>query len=320
MQRAAPAIEDLEALRGPLTGYCYRMLGCSADTDDAVQETVIRAYRCLDRFDPAQAQLSTWVHSIATNICLDMLRGAQRRALLAPVPPSTPGSALGAPAAAERWLEPMPDSRTIHATDPADLATQRDSVRLAFLAALQYLPPRQRAVLLLRDVYAFSAQETAQALEITPAAANSALQRARSTLAERHLTPSDVTASDDHRELLERYISAFEAHDVKATRDLLRADAVASMPPFAWWLSGRDDIVAVFGASDACATDRLIPLRVNGTVGFGQYRLAADGTLRALAIVVLEVRDRLVGHVVTFLGTETRFAEFGLAQTLPPHR
>ncbi|MEP7054845.1 MAG: RNA polymerase subunit sigma-70 [Actinomycetota bacterium] len=320
MQRTAPAIEDLEALRGPLTGYCYRMLGCAADTDDAVQETVIRAYRHLDRFDPARGGLSTWMHGIATNICLDMLRGAKRRALLAPVPPSTPGGELGAPAAAERWLEPMPDSRTIHPADPADLAVQRDSVRLAFLASLQYLPPRQRAVLLLRDVYGFSALETARALEITRAAANSALQRARSTLAARRLTPSDVATSDDHQELLDRYIAAFEAHDVKAMRDLLRSDVVASMPPFEWWLSGRNDLAAVFAASDACATDRLLPLRVNGTIGYGQYRPGSDGKLRPFAVVALDVRDRLVVHTITFLGTGTRFSEFGLAQTLPLHR
>src|SRR5947199_4034451 len=129
---SAPSVHDLEALRGPLTGYCYRLLGSAADTDDAVQETVIRAYRHLDRFDPARARLSTWVHGIATNICLDMLRSAQRRALLAPVPPSSPGGELGAPTAADQWLEPMPDVRTVHAADPAERAVQRESVRLAF--------------------------------------------------------------------------------------------------------------------------------------------------------------------------------------------
>jgi RNA polymerase sigma-70 factor (ECF subfamily) len=215
----------------------------------------------------------------------------------------------------------MPDSRTVHAADPAELAIQRESVWLAFLVALQYLPPRQRAVLLLRDVYAFSAQETAHALEITGAAANSALQRARSALAERRPVPADVTAADDdHRELLDRYIAAFEAHDVAALRELLHADSVASMPPPAWWLSGRDAVAAVFAASEACAGDRLLPLRVNATIGFGQYRPADDGALRPFALVALEVRDGLVVHAVTFLGAGTRFAEFGLPPMLPPGR
>jgi RNA polymerase sigma-70 factor (TIGR02960 family) len=317
MQPTALSVDDLEALRGPLTGYCYRLLGNAADSDDAVQETVIRAYRHLDRFDPSRAQLRTWVHGIATNVCLDLLRGARRRALLAPVPPSTPGGALGAPVADEHWLEPMPDSRTVHADDPAELAVQRESVRLAFLAALQYLPAKQRAVLLLREVYGFSAQEVAGTLEISVAAANSALQRARSALAERRPTPADVVTGDDHREVLERYIAAFEAHDVDALRDLLHADTVASMPPFAWWLAGRDAVAAVFAASDACAGHRLLPVRINGTVGFGQYRPAADGTLRPFALVALEVRGGLVEHAVTFLGAGARFPEFGLPESLP---
>jgi RNA polymerase sigma-70 factor (TIGR02960 family) len=317
MPPTAPSVDDLEALRGPLTGYCYRLLGNAADTEDAVQETVIRAYRHLDRFDPSRAPLRTWVHRIATNVCLDLLRGARRRALLAPVPPGVPGGELGAPVAAEHWLEPMPDSRTVHAADPAELAVQRESVRLALLAALQHLPPRQRAVLLLRDVFAFSAQETAQSLDLTVAAANSALQRARAALAQHRPMPADVIADDDQRELLDRYVAAFEAHDVATLRDLLHADVVASMPPLAWWLSGRDAVLAEFAGSDACSGDRLLPLRLNGTVGYGQYRPAADGLLQPFALVALELRDGLVGHTVTFLGTGTRFAEFGLPESLP---
>ena len=317
----APSAEDLDTLRGPLTGYCYRMLGSAADTDDAVQETLIRAHRHRARFDPARASLSTWVHAIATSVCLDLLRGAKRRALLAPTAASRPGPDIGTPLPADEWLEPMPDSRVVYATDPAEAAIQKDTVRLAFLVALQYLPPRQRAVLLLREVYGFSAKEVAEALDLSVAAANSALQRARRTLAQHRPSPEEVTTADDEQEqLLRRYIAAFETHDVDALRELLRADTVSSMPPFAWWLSGRADVIAAFAGTDACLFDRLLPTRVNGTIGFGQYRPGEDGVLRPFAIVALELRDGAVAHTVTFLGSSGRFAEFGLPDELPPHR
>ena len=321
VSRPALTVHDLEALRGPLTGYCYRMLGSAADTDDAVQETVIRAYGHLDRFDPTRASLRTWVHGIATNVCLDMLRSARRRELLVPVPASRPGAGLGAPLPADAWLEPMPDSRTIHATDPAELASQRESVRLAFLAAVQHLAPRQRAVLLMRDVLVVTARETAEALDVSVAAVNSALQRARATLAERRPAPATTDPDDlEARQLLIRYIAAFEAHDVAALRKLLRQDAVSSMPPLTWWLYGRDDVMAAFAASDGCAGDRLLPVRVNGSIGFAQYRPANNGALCPFAITALDLRDGLVAHAVTFLGTGTRFAEFGLPDFLPADR
>ena len=318
-------VEEIEALRGALTGYCYRMLGSAADTDDAVQEAVIRAYRARERFDPARGSLRTWVHGIATNVCHDMLRSARRRELLAPVPASRPGGPLGVPTGPDAWLEPMPDARTLHGTDPADpaaVAAQRESVRLAFLAALQHLPPRQRAVLLMRDVLAFSARETADALEMTVPATTSALQRARDTLARARLDGEDLAELDDAvgRDLLTRYIAAFQAHDVEAMRALLHEDATTSMPPFAWWLSGREDVVAVFAAADACTEDRLLPIAVNGTIGFGQYRPADDGELRPFAIVALEVREGLVARTITFLGSGPRFAEFGLPDRWPPDR
>jgi RNA polymerase sigma-70 factor (ECF subfamily) len=323
--RHSPASADLERdihrYRRELTGYCYRMLGSAADTEDAVQEAVIRAHRGLDRFDPARASLRTWVHAIATNVCLDMLRAARRRELLAPVPATVDGE-LGAPLPADAWLEPMPDSRTVHAADPAEVTVQRESVRLAFLAALQHLPPRQRAALLLRDVFAFSAAETAAALELSVPAVNSALQRARATLTEHRPAPGAVAEPDDPavRDLLARYVAAFEAHDVAGLRALLHRDTVSSMPPFAWWLSGRDEVLRVFAGSDACAADRLLPVRTNGTIGYGQYRPGEDGTLRPFAIVALEVRDGLVTHSVTFLGTGARFGEYGLPEFLPAHR
>lgn len=322
MHTIGPTPDDLEGLRGPLTGYCYRMLGSAADTDDAVQEAIIRAHRYLDRFDPSRAALSTWVHGIATKVCLDMLRSARRRELLAPVRASTPGAELGVPITAEAWLEPMPDSRTVHASDPAELASQRESVRLAFLAALQYLAPRPRAVLLLRDVYVFSAQETAEALGMSVAAANSTLQRARTTLAAHRPVPDQLSNPDSpaERELLTRYIEAFESHDVAALRALLHEDVISSMPPFAWWLSGRDDVAAVFGASDGCVDDRLLPIRVNATIGFAQYRPAGTGVLLPFAIAALYLRDGLIAHSMTFLGTGLRFAEFGLPKELAANR
>ena len=177
------AIEDLEALRVPLTGYCYRLLGSSADTDDAVQETLIRASSRRDQYDPSRARLSSWVHGIATHVCIDMLRSAKRRALVVDLGQATShGETLGAPLPSDVWLEPMPDSRLIATQDPGELVLERESVRLAFIAALQYLAPRQRAALVLRDVLAFTARETAEILGTTVPSVNSSLQRARASL------------------------------------------------------------------------------------------------------------------------------------------
>ncbi|KAA0021268.1 sigma-70 family RNA polymerase sigma factor, partial [Antrihabitans cavernicola] len=312
-----PTIDQLEALRGPLTGYCYRMLGSAADTDDAVQETMIRAHRALDSYDAELSRLSTWVHRIATNICLDMLRGAQRRATAIDFGPARTGPGeLGSPLSQGLFVEPMPDARTIAATDPAAIAEQRDSVRIAFIAALQLLAPRQRAVLILREVLAFSAEEAADVLETSVPAINSALQRARTRLAANRLQPNDVFESDDpeQRKLLEQYVVAFEAHDVVALERLLREDPRSSMPPFAWWIDGRDAILAVTAASSACEGDRLIPVPINGSPGFGQYRLG-----RPFAFVLAELRDGKIAHLTTFLGTADRFGEFGLPDQLERH-
>ncbi|WP_345216537.1 sigma-70 family RNA polymerase sigma factor [Georgenia halophila] len=309
------SVDDLEALRGPLTGYCYRMLGAAADTDDAVQETVIRAHRSLDRFDPSRARLSTWVHAIATNVCLDMLRGASRRALLMDVPPAVGGD-IGAPLPPDRWVEPMPDSRLLGAADPGDVVVRRETVRLAFVAALQHLPPRQRAVLILRDVLAYSAHECADILETSIPAVNSALQRARGTLEAVRPAPADVLDPDDEQqqELLRRYVAAFEAHDVDRLAMLLREDAITSMPPFMWWLQGPERIASLMAASDACSQDRLLPTAINGSPGLAQYRPDQDGSLRPFALVLLELREGRVAHTVTFLGSAGRFAEFGLPE------
>lgn len=326
MSATTVTIDELDALRAPLTGYCYRLLGSAADTDDAVQETLIRACAKADRFDPGRAQLSTWVHRIATNVCLDMLRAAKRRALVIDVEASMdPGAGrgdsggnLGAPLPSYRWVEPMPDPKLIIATDPADAVQQRESVRLAFIAALQHLPPRQRAVLVLRDVLAFSARECAEILEVTVPSVTSALQRARAALERVRPEPADLgePADRSERELLQRYVSAFERHDVAELTAVLREDAVTSMPPFSWRLEGGPRIAEVMGASDSCAGARLVACGINGEAGFGQYRPDADGVLRPFALMWLSLRGGRIGRLITFLGTQDRFCEFGLPTTL----
>jgi RNA polymerase sigma-70 factor, ECF subfamily len=312
------AIEELEALRVPLAGFCYRLLGSSADTDDAVQETLIRASTRRDQYDPSRGRLSTWVHAIATNVCLDMLRSAKRRALVVDLGQAT-GRAeeLDAPLPPGGWLDPMPDARLIGAEDPGEVVQERESVRLAFIAALQYLPPRQRAVLVLRDVLAFTALETAGILDATVPSVNSALQRARALLSARRPDPSMIGDPEDpgQRDLLRQYVTAFEAHDVEGLKAVLRADAVASMPPFGWRLDGAGPIAEAVGASDFCAGARLLPCRMNGAWGFGQYRPGDDDVLRPFALVAVQIGGG-ISEIVTFLGTEHRFREFGLPDRL----
>jgi RNA polymerase sigma-70 factor (TIGR02960 family) len=312
-------IDELEALRVPLAGFCYRLLGSSADTDDAVQETLIRASFKRGQYDPDRGRLTTWVHAIATNVCLDMLRSARRRALVVDLDQAAShGKDLGAPLPAAAWIDPMPDARLIDATDPGEVVQERESVRLAFVAALQYLPPRQRAVLVLRDVLAFTAQETAEILDATVPSVNSALQRARALLSDRRPDPLALGDPDDagQRDLLRRYVTAFEAHDVEGLKAVLRADAVASMPPFAWRLDGGELIAQAVGASDFCAGARLIACRMNGGWGFGQYRPGDDDLLRPFALVAAETDGHQIVRIVTFLGSQSRFGEFGLPETV----
>ncbi len=317
---AAPSIDDLEVLRIPLRAYCYRMLGSAADTEDAVQEAIVRAYRHLERYDAARGALRPWVFRIATTVCLDLLRGARRRALCVDLgPASVSGGDLGPPLPPERFVEPMPDAGLVVAGDPGDVAAQRETVRLAFVAALQHLPPRQRATLLLRDVLCFSAAETAEMLGTTPAGVNSALQRARDTLARRPPSPSDTldAAEPGRRALLERYVAAFEAHDVARLTELLCEDARASMPPFAWWIEGGRTIATLVGGG-GCEGARLAPTAISGHPGFGQYRPDDRGVLRPFALVVVETRGERIAHLTTFLGTAGRFGEFGLPAVLDP--
>lgn len=308
-----------EEARRPLRGYCYRMLGAAVDAEDAVQEVMLRAVVHADQYDPARGPLHPWIFRIATNVCIDMLRSRGRRAMAVDLGPAAEaGAPLGAPVPAERWIEPMPDSRIIAARDPATVVVERQTVRLAFLAALQHLPPRQRAVLLLRDVLQFPASETADILGASAASVNSALQRARQTLAEHNPAPTDPLDETDEaqRALLNRYVDAFERHDIQELKAVLREDVRSSMPPFTWWVQGRE-VLAELMTSGACEGARLVATAVNGTAGFGQYRPDSDGVLRPFGIVLVELRDGAVSHVATFLGTSVRFADFDLPTSLP---
>jgi RNA polymerase sigma-70 factor (ECF subfamily) len=309
-------LEDLlESHRRELTGFCYRMLGAGAEAEDAVQETMVRAWRSYDRFE-GRSSLRSWVYRIANNVCVDMLRSPQRRARPMEMGPSTRTAdvvALGPPRPDSEWLQPIADDRVIDTTgDPADVAAARDTVRLAFVAALQYLPPRQRAVLILCEVLKWQASEVADLLDTSVASVNSALQRARATLDARRDEPLDSTLDASHQALLARYVDAFERYDIAALVELLRDDVVLSMPPYDLWLRGPEDLVAWFlGHGIGCRGARLLPVWVNGTAGFGNYRLTRPGLWEPFGIQVIEVAGgRIVGHH-NFLYPD-RFSEFGL--------
>ena len=315
---AVPSADDLEQHRTELRGYCYRMLGSAFDADDAVQETMVKAWQGLDRFE-GRASARSWMYRIATNVCLDSLRSRQRRALpmdlAGPVPATT---APGDPLPDATWVEPAPDADVSPLTaDPAQSAVNRDSVRLAFVAALQHLPPRQRAVLILREVLCWQAAEVAELLDTSVASVNSALQRARATLGERRLDaerPEPLSAQD--RALLARYVSAFEAYDIDSLVTLLHEDASISMPPLALWLRGRADLRAWYlGTGIGCRGSRLLPTQANGCPAFGQYRASPGGGHEPWSLQVLELSAGKVAHVHHFLDTRL-FARFGLPPRL----
>jgi RNA polymerase sigma-70 factor, ECF subfamily len=309
----------IEQYRAELFGYAYRMLGSGFEADDAVQETLVRAWQRFDHYDAQRAPLRTWLYAIATNVCIDMLRGARRRARAMDLGPASPaGAALGTPLPEDAWIQPVPDSRVLPAeSDPAELATLRDSVRLAFMAALQHLPPRQRAVLILRDVLCWSAAEVAGLLETSVASVNSALQRGRRTIERadgRSSTPNRSAPMDLDQTLLARYCDAFERYDVEALVALLHEDATMSMPPFPWWLQGTAAIRrALLAAGHPCKGARLVPLAANGTAAFAQYRPAdADSDLVAFALVLLDVSAGSITATTTYLDPERLFPLFGL--------
>jgi RNA polymerase sigma-70 factor (ECF subfamily) len=312
------ALPDLEQYRRELTGYCYRMLGSGFETDDAVQETMIRAWKNYDTFEGRSA-LRSWLYRIATNVCLDMLRSRQRRARPMELSGTwTPEAHIGGPMPEATWITPIPDASVLPDGDPAEVATARESIRLAFVAALQHLPARQRAVLILREVLRWQASEVAELLDTTVASVNSALQRARATLAECDLESANVFTGDAEQEAtVSRYVEAFERYDIPKLVALLRDDVVLSMPPYPLWLRGPEDVAAWFlGQGIGCKGSRLVPTGANGSPAFGSYRIDPEGGWRPWSVQVLELSgDRIVGHH-NFLGPEL-FPVFGLPDHLP---
>ena len=313
-----PTATQLEEQRVALTGHWYRMLGSAAEADDAVQETVLRAWRSLERFD-GRASLRTWLYRIATNVCLDALADRSRRAR--PMELGPEGSADDPLNELPRthWLEPIPDSKALPAdADPSELLVLRQSIRLAFVAALQHLPPRQRAALLLTEVLGWSAAEVAETLETSIAAVNSALQRARATLATRDVSAGGGALSESQSRLLNRYVEAFHRYDVDALTALLREDAAFSMPPYALWLRGREPVRSwLLGRGAGCRGSRLLPIAACASPAFAHYKPAGpQGTLRPWAVVVLELAGDQVAGWTSFLDTETLFPRFGLPAEL----
>ncbi|MFL5796611.1 MAG: sigma-70 family RNA polymerase sigma factor [Actinomycetota bacterium] len=316
---------QLERYRVELTAHCYRMLGSAFEAEDAVQETLLRAWRGFEGFE-GRAALRSWLYRIATNVCLDMLGGRERRAR--PMDLNAPGTAdgpLGEGLPEVTWLEPVPNGRVLQAgdsgpaADPAAVAEQREAIRLAFVAALQHLPPRQRAVLILREVLRWRASEVAELLDTSVASVNSALQRARATLAEHRMNDDGwhEPLDEEQRGLLDRYVRAFESYDMNALTSLLHEDATWNMPPYELWLQTHDDIVRwCLGPGIGCRGSRLIPVVANGSPAFGQYKPDPNGGLEPWSLQVLERRgDRLSG-ITFFLGTESLFPLFGLPSRL----
>jgi RNA polymerase sigma-70 factor (ECF subfamily) len=303
---------QLTAMRTELVAFAYRMLGSPSDAEDAAQETLLRAWKHGGDHDPARASLRTWVYRIATNVCLDMLRSARRRARAVDfASTAVPGGDLGAPLPESAWVLPILDrsladpayADPAHA-DPADVAVRRETVRLAFVAALQHLPPRQRAVLILRDVLCWPADEVATLLETTVPSVTSALQRARASLRKTGLPPRSPLSDAAKRDLVERYADAFHRDDVAALVALLQQDVINSMPPFAWWIQGRDVVAAVMAASDgSCHGARLVPEPANGQPALWQERpTGPDGAFEPFALMLFEFGDSLISSVTTFLG------------------
>jgi RNA polymerase sigma-70 factor (ECF subfamily) len=307
-------IADLETHRRALTGHCYRMLGSVADAQDAVQDTILRAWRNLERFE-GRASVRTWLYRIATNVCLDALSAEPRRAR--PMEEGPAGSVGSALESRERthWLEPIPDLLALPAdSDPHELAVQRQSIRLAFVSALQLLPPRQRAALLLTEVVGWSAAEVAECLDTSVASVNSALQRARATVASRNAGERVNELSDAQATLADSYLDAFLRYDVDALVGLLREDATFSMPPYTLWLRGPEAVRAwLLGPGAKCEGSRLVPVAASGSPAFAQYHPGiVPGTYQAWAIIVLELADAKIAGWSSFLDTETLFPLFGL--------
>lgn len=312
-------VEQLEAHRQAVMGHCYRMLGSPFEAEDAVQETMVRAWRSFEGFD-GRASLQTWLYRIATNVCLDALHDRSRR--FRPMEEGPVWSADTPPEKlqkrpARHWLEPVPDQRVIpEQCDPATKVALRQSIRLAFVAALQHLPPKQRAALLLTEVLGWSVAEVAETLATTPASINSALQRARASLHERGevLSQPPKDLSSEQTSLVERFTQAFEAYDVDALTRLLTADVVMAMPPYSLWLQGPTEVARwLRGTGIGCKDSRLLPVCASGRPAFAQYR--AQGSL-PWALISLDVSDAGITTMTYFLDTQALFPLFGLPARL----
>jgi RNA polymerase sigma-70 factor (ECF subfamily) len=310
----------LENHRVELTAYAYRMLGSGFEAEDAVQEALLRAWRSYDGFE-GRAQLRSWLYRIVTNVCLDMLNARERRARPMDLGPAqSADTPLPEPLPEVTWIEPIPDGRIVPGNgDPAEVAELRDSVRLAFVAALQHLPPLQRAVLILREVLRWKASEVAELLDTTVPSVNSALQRARAAIAASDPNDSDAAEPMDEEQgaLLARYVDAFERYDMDSLTSLLAEDATWNMPPYDLWLQTHEDIVKwCFGPGIGCKGSRLVPTVANGMPAFGQYKPSPDGGLEPWSLQVLEISDGIITGITFFLDTARLFPLFGLPERL----
>jgi len=313
--------DQFEQHRAELRAYCYRMLGSPFEAEDAVQETFIRAWRGLENFE-GRAALRSWLYRIATNVSLDLLNGRERRARPMDLGPAREPIESNLNTLPEvTWIEPVPDGLVVADGDPAEVAVSRETIRLAFVAALQHLPPKQRAVLILCEVLRWKASEVAELLDTSVASVNSALQRARATLDESNLSTADTSSSVDEAdaELLARYVQAFEQYDMDALTSLIQEDATQSMPPYDLWLSGREDILRWWvGPGAGCRGSRVIPtVAANGSPAFGQYKPSDSGEgYDPWALQVLEISDGRIVEFTFFLDTERVFPLFGLPMRL----
>jgi len=320
-QQPVESIElRLERHRVELTAYCYRMLGSTFEAEDAVQEAFLRAWRSFDSFE-GRAAFRSWLYQIATNVCLDMLNGRQRRARPMDLGPAqTADTPLGPRVRETNWIEPVPDSLVLQAeSDPAVTAELRESIRLAFVAALQHLAPKQRAVLILKDVLGWRASEIAGLLDTTVAAVTSALQRARATMSNNEVTSTGPHQPLDanHEALLALYVDAFERYDMDALTALLHQDATWSMPPYELWLNTHGDITRwCLGRGIGCRGSLLFRTEANGSPAFAQYKPAPDGGYDAWSLQVVEICDGRIAGITFFLDTEWIFPMFDLPPRL----
>jgi RNA polymerase sigma-70 factor (ECF subfamily) len=312
-ETGAISADRLEQHRRELVGYCYRMLGSIHEAEDAVQDTMVRAWRALPTFED-RTGLRPWLYRIATNVCIDMLKGRSRRALPMDVAPVATGDLRRGSARPEAsWIQPAPDSLILPpGDDPAERTVARESVRLAFIAALQHLASRQRAVLILRDVLRWRAAEVAVLLETSVDAVNSALRRARAALGAIDRDSAPGRPPTDDRELLAAYVDAFERNDVAALVALLRDDSILEMPPFELWMRGPDAIRRWLVAVDAFGQEHFAPVGANGSPAVAVYRpQAPGGRPTAFSIQVLDVVDGRIGAIHVFLDPAL-FELFGL--------